>query len=600
MGCGASTGKAVAAADGSVPAASVGSHNAAPASTVAPMVSKNNRFPQDNNKCSAYNACAQAHEQMGAEFIPSLTELTEFFAKKPKNYSRSDDTGDELKSLLKKVLNATDRFDRRVKHAITARRNIGLLNPQPYMAKYIEQLRHRYNITILNPDETDSSKETIAALAAECKEKDIPSIVGLAQKDSWQHALINREMGHVSISSLAYLVAMNKFMQRTIEAKPFFFAPVTPETETNDEIVAKIPENEWPCMLKNTSLSLGRGVFRCKTPEAMCAILDEYRGNTALQAAIKKTNDSILEHFTEDDRSKLDCAVPPFLVEHCVNLELGWVEYCYEGCISEEGKLAHYGFTEEMYSTDHAGLAYITPPMSYPRDKIKDLENYLEGYMSGLIKKGYLRQFFNVEIWALAPENGPVEFCFCEINPRCAHAYHIPYQIAYKTNLWADNFDLVLDNKLPTVTPWSKWTDNDYTVSLQALINVMGCEGKLVREILDYQFVDHIEGTGKVELVRHVKQRDYTITADDAASGAGCTLLQIFIKCTTHEEAAAYEVALRDIIYRIPQGDKQPDWWLAKAAKGNVEAQRAKLQEGLERVDADTYDQLAAAKTNKD
>ena len=46
----------------------------------------------------------------------------------------------------------------------------------------------------------------------------------------------------------------------------------------------------------------------------------------------------------------------------------------------------------------------------------------------------------------------------------------------------------------------------------------------------------------QVELVRHTKQRDYVLTADDAASGAGCTLLQIFVKCTSHNEAAAYEV----------------------------------------------------------
>ena len=42
------------------------------------------------------------------------------------------------------------------------------------------------------------------------------------------------------------------------------------------------------------------------------------------------------------------------------------------------------------------------------------------------------------------------------------------------------------------------------------------------------------------------------ITSDDAASGAGCTLLQIFVKCTSHGEAAAYEVAIRDLVYRQP------------------------------------------------
>merc|ERR1719169_9906 len=108
----------------------------------------------------------------------------------------------------------------------------------------------------------------------------------------------------------------------------------------------------------------------------------------------------------------------------------------------------------------------------------------------------------------------------------------------------------------------------------------MGLEGKKVDEILDYKFVDHIEAN-RVELVRHVKQRDYVITADDAASGAGCTLLQIFVKCTSHAEAAAYEVAIRDLVYLIPQDSVQPDFWLDLSKKGDIAACKKKLSDGM-------------------
>ena len=125
--------------------------------------------------------------------------------------------------------------------------------------------------------------------------------MGLAQKDSWQHSILNREMGHTSISSLAYLIAMNKYMQRVLEEEAktekgkFFFAPVTPETETNEQIAAKVPKNEWPIMLKNTSLSLGRGVFRVKNKEKLFAILDEYRANTELQVPFAQLYVSICD-----------------------------------------------------------------------------------------------------------------------------------------------------------------------------------------------------------------------------------------------------------------------------------------------------------------
>ena len=35
------------------------------------------------------------------------------------------------------------------------------------------------------------------------------------------------------------------------------------------------------------------------------------------------------------------------------------------------------------------------------------------------------RYFFNVEIWGLNKSDGGIDFCFCEINPRCAHAYQV-------------------------------------------------------------------------------------------------------------------------------------------------------------------------------
>ena len=104
--------------------------------------------------------------------------------------------------------------------------------------------------------------------------------------------------------------------------------------------------------------------------------------------------------------------------------------------------------------------------------------------MVHLVERGYLKQFFNVEIWGLNKADGSIDFCFCEINPRCAHAYHIPYQIAYKTNLWSDNFNLVLYNQAPTNTPWLKWRSKEYSVSCQILINVMGSAGKKARSAL--------------------------------------------------------------------------------------------------------------------
>jgi hypothetical protein len=46
--------------------------------------------------------------------------------------------------------------------------------------------------------------------------------------------------------------------------------------------------------------------------------------------------------------------------------------------------------------------------------------------------------------------------------------------------------------------------------------------------MLNYDYVRQIESNGMVDKIRHIKQPDDIISQDDAMSGAGCTLLQIW------------------------------------------------------------------------
>merc|ERR1712232_384553 len=195
----------------------------------------------------------------------------------------------------------------------------------------------------------------------------------------------------------------------------------------------------------------------------------------------------------------------------------------------------HYGMTEEVYFEDHQTLGYITPPISYKEKYITDMEEYIEEYMGQLIPRGYLKQFYNIELFVtFNTADGSPEFAFCEINPRCAHTFHFGYLFAYDTNLYKDNWDLVLYDTPPQKTPWKKWREGVNKVCLEILITAKQT-GK-VTDLLDYDYVRHIE-KNEVKLIRHIKSSDYVLTEDDAKSGAGCTILQIWIVTSTHEEA---------------------------------------------------------------
>merc|ERR1711916_207989 len=270
--------------------------------------------------------------------------------------------------------------------------------------------------------------------------------------------------------------------------------------------------------------------------------------------------DAIMSRMDEEELAKLP-AVPPFIGEHMVDMTRGWVEYCIEGCVTEGGENCLYGLTEEVYFDDHQTLAYITPPCSYGHEWIPQLEDYTNADMAELIPFGYLRQFYNIEFWAtFDTEDGSPEFAFCEINPRCAHTFHFGYLFAYGTNLYKDNWDLVLNDSLPVDTPWKQWVNGENKVCCEILITAKQ-EGK-VSDLLDYEYVDHIEKE-EVDLIRHIKDRNYVLTADDASSGAGCTMLQIWITTDTAEEAAKREKEIRSKIYKVDLGweDKYPPIW---------------------------------------
>ena len=433
----------------------------------------------------------------------------------------------------------------------------------------LDELSKEYDIVPISPAEGDWSEETIAYWVQYCKDNNVPAVVGFAQKDSWHHPLINMGLGNITLKPHAYLIAMNKYMQRTIEPGAFWFTDIDPDNEeSNDALIAKIPENEWPFMLKNTSLSLGKGVFHCATKEKMAEILDLYRSNADIRQQIKNTNDAIISRMTDAEREEAG-PVPPFIGEHCVDMNKGWVEYCYEGCVMEDGTLVHYGMTEEIYMKDHTGLAYVCPPIRYPWTDAAPLDKYLTAYMTELIKRGYLKQFFNVEFWASYEEGGPgnPEFCFCEINPRCAHTFNFGYKYATGHNLFKDVFECVLNNKKPDSTPWDFWAKGESRICVEVLVNVKGSAGKRMDEVVDTAYVAKLEAHPDCKLIRHIKKDDYVITEEDAVSAAGTTLLQIWIVCDTNEEAAAKEIGMRKNLYLIKQNDEYPEFWTELASK---------------------------------
>ncbi len=432
---------------------------------------------------------------------------------------------------------------------------VGFLSPQPYMEKAISLMQERYDVRVLMPQGWE--EQEVASIVAECREQDIIVVAGFAQKDAFHHILINEQLGNRAQSRLAFLFCMNKYLMRTLESDPFWFDAIDPLKESDEQIIARIAE--WPFMLKNTSLSLGRGIFRIESPDELREVLNNYRQDRALQELIAFQN----AHFSKGIESKyMPPLLPPFIAEHLVDMNRA-IEYCYEGYVTADGEVVHYALTEEVYFSNHQALGYLTPPLSISADKAREIEIWAEDYMGRLADLGYRNQFFNLEFWIM-PDG---RISLTEINPRAAHSYHYNYLYSFGNSLFEDNLELVRTGTRLPDSPWRKWVEGeDFRYTLIVLITAKQVDR--VSWILDYEYVDHLEQQGI--LIRHNRQRDEELTAEDMTA-AGVMLLQLWVTGDTPGEVIGKEREIRSKIYRqVPADCNYPDWWVAEQAERSV------------------------------
>lgn len=426
----------------------------------------------------------------------------------------------------------------------------GFLSPQAYMKGAIEDMKaNHFDVHAL--DVKGHGDEELDRIEKYCKENNIAMVGGYAQKDAFHHILINERLGNVVPSKLAFLYCMNKYNMRQLEAHPFWFDCVDPLSETDEEIIAKIPADEWPFMLKNTSLSLGRGIFKIKTEDDLKKALKAYREDTVLQQEIADMMAIFKRGIPEEDLPK---NMPPFIAEHMVDINNS-IEYCYEGYITPEGKIVHYALTEEVYFKDHSALGYLTPPMTVKPDMAAELEEWVNEYMGEFVKLGYLNQFFNLEFWIM---NDTKTIHLTEINPRAAHSYHYNYLYSFGNNLYSDNLILAKGGDPGTDNPWKKWKlGEDFKYTL--IILITGGKTGLVSDILDYEYVRVLEEDEGI-LIRHCKQKDDVITDEDMTA-AGVMLQQIWVTGATKEDVIRKEHEVRSKLYLDSEEVDYPPHW---------------------------------------
>ncbi len=431
---------------------------------------------------------------------------------------------------------------------MASKRCFGVISPQAYMEPALQKLESEWVLHRIYPGSLDAGE--FEGLVRECMCSGVEAVAGFAQKDAFAHIVLNAALGNVVPSQVAFMHCMNKYLMRTLEPDPFFFAPVSPLHDTDEDIIKRIPAEEWPFMLKNTSLSLGRGIFRIESVEQLRRVLAVYRRDTKLQEEIARQYAAYLEGVPRADVPRI---MPPFVAEHLVDMSRA-TEYCYEGYVTPEDEIVHYGLTEEVYFSNHQALGYLTPPVSISREMAGAIEEWVERYMSELVRLGYRNQFFNLEFWVM-PDG---QLHLTEINPRAAHSYHYNYAFSFGGDLYRDNLLLAAGERPAGPTPWELWREgapHRYTL----IVLITAREAGRVEEILDFDYVHSLQEQGV--LVRTIRGATDLVTEEEI-SAAGVMLQQLWLTDDRFETLIAREREIRARIYRQPQDavDYPPFW----------------------------------------
>jgi hypothetical protein len=104
---------------------------------------------------------------------------------------------------------------------------------------------------------------------------------------------------------------------------------------------------------------------------------------------------------------------------------------------------------------------------------------------------------------------------------------------------------------LPTLT--TATTNIPLKTHFTLIILITGRETGKVSDILDYDYVKHLENNENI-LIRHTKQQDDVLTESDMTA-AGVMLQQMWIVGDTREDVIRKEHEVRAKIYRQPQKD---------------------------------------------
>lgn len=408
--------------------------------------------------------------------------------------------------------------------------SIGIFPVLKGAQKYIDQLSNVYNIHIIEPkvyDETELNK-----WVAYCKDNQIVSVTAFEQDQIFFQTLINERLGAPSLSKQSCLYSINKFLNRRLETKPFWYNSVW-LSESNTTILSKI--KEYPCMLKSTLHNMGAFIFKINDSEALLKKIDELRNS---KAALEE-NSANYQRFCSNEFSEF----PYLIVEKYMDIQFDIKQFSIDCYSTSNGQFQPFVVREEIYFANFQKIGYLCPPPSLDTTQLHQLEIFVHELGKKFHSKGHVNQFFNIECW-LTSEG---KFYLTEINPIPNTNFSGMYWLMEGKSLFKEILDLHHRQIEPENTPFKKIKDGMLKkFYLQTEINC-AVKGK-ASNIFDFNAIQLLSKNERYHLECYINE-DFEFT-DIHMSIPGWPVAELYLEDTTIDSLLAQDKQIRKMIYK--------------------------------------------------
>ena len=383
------------------------------------------------------------------------------------------------------------------------------------------------------------NEEAISKCITYVKEKGKNCVLSLSETSLYVCSVINERLGYPSPTPLTNDVCHNKYQTRML-VREFEWCYGFNLGDPVDLVVQNV--KTFPCMLKPTMLSGGRGTFRCDDEASLLSKLHHLNSDKDIINYVRAQQTQVLSNLSGD---KVSGKTVQFLVEEFVEMNgTGVYQYFIEVFVTREGKVIPYCLVEQMLFQDGMFLGFVTPPFHFDGN-IKPFEDYAISIGNKLYSIGFKNQCFHFEFWRY-PDG---KFRLVEINPRVSTPCVDLHEQYSGNNIYNDVTNLFLHNNEPMCTPLSVLQDHLATstgnkrYALQ--INFRSRATGLVSSIFNYDLLEELSARGYV--VMFDADRDCVLT-ETSATTLGKRITYVTIKGTWNE-IVKEEKSLREKLY---------------------------------------------------